>query len=265
MKAPRDRRRRSGSALAAASSARAADLPLKASPPAAWDWSGFYVGGHAGYGWGKDPFTDINDTFLAFQVWTFLASMPTDFSAGYTPEPIGKAKKSSSVEADLSFANIKGSSANTASLIFLGTLLTGTAALSGAFDLLGTDRVRLGYLVTPNVLVYGTGGLTWTRFAENSAQSFNVINTAPPGTASISDSASVPSWRFGWVAGLGAEARLPDTHWTARLEYLHYAFGSDGSVAATLGVFSSRTFGDLTANVVRAGPQLQIRSWWFGS
>jgi hypothetical protein len=37
-------------ALMAANPTRAADLPLKAPPPAvaAWDWSGFYVGGHAG-------------------------------------------------------------------------------------------------------------------------------------------------------------------------------------------------------------------------
>ena len=46
---------------------------------------------------------------------------------------------------------------------------------------------------------------------------------------------------------------MPDTHWIARLEYLHYAFGAAGSFASTLGGFSSETFGDLTVNVVRAG------------
>jgi outer membrane immunogenic protein len=157
------------------------------------------------------------------------------------------------LEADLSSTNIKGSSANTASLALPGTLLTGTAAFSGAFDLLGTDRVRLGYLVTPNVLVYGTGGLAWTRFVENSNSTLIAINTAPPGTSGIFDSASTPSWRFGWVAGFGVEARLPDTHWIARLEYLYYAFGSEGSSVITLNRFFAQTFGDLTANVVRAG------------
>jgi len=39
----------------------AADLtavPLKAPPiPEAYDWTGFYAGGHAGYGWGNSDFT----------------------------------------------------------------------------------------------------------------------------------------------------------------------------------------------------------------
>jgi outer membrane immunogenic protein len=57
-------------ALAAASPALAADLPLKAPPPAvaAWNWSGFYIGGHGGYGWGHDAQTDINDPFFAGKV-----------------------------------------------------------------------------------------------------------------------------------------------------------------------------------------------------
>ena len=46
-------------ALAGASSAHAADMAVKAPPiavssPASFNWSGFYVGANAGYGW-KDP------------------------------------------------------------------------------------------------------------------------------------------------------------------------------------------------------------------
>ena len=35
-------------------------MPVKAWPAvqAAWDWTGFYLGGHAGYGWGRDPRSD---------------------------------------------------------------------------------------------------------------------------------------------------------------------------------------------------------------
>jgi opacity protein-like surface antigen len=242
--------------LVTAAPALAADLPLKAPPPTvvAWDWSGFYVGGHAGYGWGQDPLTEINDNLFnipglgvsGFKANGFLGGLHAGANWQSGKIVVG-------LEADLSSTNIKGSSANTASLTLPGMLHTGTAAFSGAFDLLGTDRVRLGYLVTPNVLVYGTGGLAWTRFVENSAETFNAINTA--GTGSILDSIAitVPNWRFGWVAGVGAEARVPDTHWIARLEYLHYAFGAADSFASTLGGFSSETFGDLTVNVVRAG------------
>ena len=52
--------------VAATSGAYAADLPLKAPPVVvAWNWSGFYLGGNIGYGWGQNPITDINDGAFA--------------------------------------------------------------------------------------------------------------------------------------------------------------------------------------------------------
>src|SRR5689334_6869155 len=42
----------------AGSIAAAADMPAKApayKPPVGYNWSGFYFGGHIGYGWGSDP------------------------------------------------------------------------------------------------------------------------------------------------------------------------------------------------------------------
>ena len=34
------------------------------------------------------------------------------------------------------------------------------------FKMLGSARARLGYVVWPSVLVYGTGGLGWTRLVQ---------------------------------------------------------------------------------------------------
>src|SRR5580700_12257208 len=51
-------------ALMAAGPADAADQAapiLKAPPAAVWSWSGFYIGGHGGYGWGHDNFSNLND------------------------------------------------------------------------------------------------------------------------------------------------------------------------------------------------------------
>jgi opacity protein-like surface antigen len=43
----------SAAAFVAVNAGHAADLPLKAPPPAAVDsWTGFYFGGNIGYGWG---------------------------------------------------------------------------------------------------------------------------------------------------------------------------------------------------------------------
>jgi opacity protein-like surface antigen len=162
----------------------------------------------------------------------------------------------SSLEGDLSFADIKASTFVTPPPVVAGgTAFTGTAANSGTFDLLGSGRGRLGYLVTPNVLLYGTGGLAWSHFVQSSSIASTSFAPGAAASVGLAASSSTPSWRFGWVAGLGVEARLFDTNWLARLEYLHYDFGNSGS-AATAGVGplpSSQSTGDLTLDVVRAG------------
>jgi outer membrane immunogenic protein len=158
------------------------------------------------------------------------------------------------LEGDLSFTDIKGSSFNAASAVSTFSANSVTAANSGTFDLLGSGRGRLGYLVTPNVLLYGTGGLAWTHFAQNIDESALLANVppAPPGSLARIFSSSTPSWRFGWVAGLGVETRLFDTNWLARLEYLHYDFGNSGSGADSQSLLSQTT-GNLTVDVIRAG------------
>ncbi len=71
---------------------------------------------------------------------------------------------------------------------------------------------------------------------------------------------TTPSWRFGWVAGVGGEYRLFNSNWLARLEYLHYDFGDSGSTSTG---FNSTAFGveidtlntshHLTNDVLRTG------------
>ena len=66
------------STVAMASLASAADMPTKApayAPPvvAPYNWTGSFVGGHFGYGWGRDPI-DLS-TVTAFAVGTVPASI----------------------------------------------------------------------------------------------------------------------------------------------------------------------------------------------
>ena len=42
--------------VVASGAARAADAAVPTLP--AWSWSGFYLGGHAGYAWARDPFDE---------------------------------------------------------------------------------------------------------------------------------------------------------------------------------------------------------------
>src|SRR5262249_13403260 len=67
-----------------------------------------------------------------------------------------------------------------------------------------------------------------------------------------------PSWRFGWVAGAGAETRLGNTNWLARLEYLHYDFGMPGEQTAVTTRAGATTVvaqvnGEMTVDFVCAG------------
>ena len=151
------------------------------------------------------------------------------------------------LEIDLSGSGIKGS-ASTAGIDNLGN--PAAATQTDKFNLLGSARARLGYLAWPSVLLYGTGGLAWTRFEQT-------VTRVIPATTVIT---TTPSWRFGWVAGAGAQARLWSSNWLARLEYLHYDFGNSGNSLtgfATDGVVdfvtNSKSSGHVTADVVRVG------------
>jgi outer membrane immunogenic protein len=237
--------------LMAAGSASAADLApvLKAPPAPVWSWSGLYLGAHAGYGWGHDPFTD---TFFAGKapllginskggVWGFHAG--ANWQEGAV---VG------GIEIDISGTRIKGISSVTSSQTIDTTTATTTATQTDKFDWLGSARARLGYLVVPNVLVYGTGGLAWTRFVQTQDSTVLVTDpTPPPMTLTIAATQSTPSWRFGFAVGAGVEARLWDTNWLGRVEYLHYDFGDSGNFASTDG--PGFTSGRLTVDVVRAG------------
>ena len=66
--------------------------------------------------------------------------------------------------------------------------------MADKFDMLGSVRARLGYLVRPDILLYGSGGLAWTRYEQTQTNSTTTVTTI----------ASTPTWRAGWTAGVRA-------------------------------------------------------------
>src|SRR5262245_9927846 len=173
-------------ALMAGGPAGAAGIGVGAPPPAyapVNDWSGFYVGGHAGYGWGHDPFTSsvggLQGGIPGFQSFnvppvTLGGIDPKGFVAG---AHFGYNQQWGSwvggLEVDISGTAMKASTANTSTGSIASTQtvsdgftvitttttqpVTNTASQSDSFDLLGSVRARLGALVSPNLLLYGTG------------------------------------------------------------------------------------------------------------
>jgi outer membrane immunogenic protein len=228
---------------------------MAAMPPVApvWSWSGFYAGGHGGYGWGKDQSqinVDPGSLGAPPPPPTVLTGVDSQgYVAGFQAGANWQSKDVvGGLEIDLSKTGIKGST-SAAGVDSLGAPIAGT--LEQRFDLVGSVRARLGYLVRPDLLLYGTGGLAWTRLEQTQS-------TANPSGRTI---ASTPTWRGGWTAGGGGELRLWNSNWLARLEYLHYDFGrsrgdfegfydsDNGGINPVTRIVSGR----VTADVVRAG------------
>jgi opacity protein-like surface antigen len=246
--------------LAVASSASAGDIAQPSPPAAIWNWSGIYIGAHGGYGWGRDPFSDVVFSGKAPLNGVNSNGFVGGFQAGANWQ---YGAWVSGLEIDLSATGIKGSSSTSSTLVVGPDSATTTLKQTDKFDLLGSARARLGYLVLPNVLLYGTGGLAWTRFVQEQDATFLIstpTNVPPdPTSATITTTSSFPNWRFGWAAGVGVETRLWDSNWLARVEYLHYDFGQSRTSTSD---DTGNTSGHLTADVVRAGLSYKFGQNW---
>lgn len=205
--------------------ALAADLPRKAPaytppPPPVYSWTGFYVGGHFGYGWGSDPiiFTpDLNyaPAMAAGIIPSSLADNPKGVLGGiqygtnwqFNRVVLG-------LESDFSFSDIKASQT-------LVTTVTPTAATNFGEQKLtwfSTTRGRAGFTIADNLLLYGTGGLAAGRASASSlftASGCAGVGLCPAGTETKS--------LWGWTAGGGLEYGVG--HWSVKIEYLHYDLG----------------------------------------
>jgi outer membrane immunogenic protein len=158
------------------------------------DWAGFYIGVAGGYGFGSTGFnnlpTTINNAKPKGGVYGGFVGYNWQFGNVVT-----------GIEGDFSGANLTASSFNFS---------------RQKIDELASVRARLGYVLLPNLLVYGTGGGGWDHLTVTT----NANNMTIPG---VSSSISP----FGWVAGGGLEYKV----WgpvIARGEYLHYGFGGKG-------------------------------------
>ena len=247
----------------------AADLPVYKAPAsvAVCFWCGWYVGGNVGGTWAQDT----NVTTASAPGFAAGAGTPTGFvpeanvAAALASNSIGGKQSGfigggqigynlqlapawvAGVETDIQgLSNSKGASAVTATSgvpIFVTEAFTSTTAVSRHVDYLGTLRGRLGFLVTPSLLFYGTGGLAY-----GGVHAATVISQADTGilpgpvSASYTSAAAINTTRAGWTAGAGAEMRLWD-HWTGKLEYLYYDLGT-----------VSYSLPNLVANVPFAAP-----------
>jgi outer membrane immunogenic protein len=261
--------------------ANAADLPVRAAAPApvampVFTWTGFYVGLNAGYSWGSDRVSVLTvpgTNFFGNAALRDLAA--TEGTVAGSPDGSGFAGGGQigfnyqtgalvlGVEADIQWLNREARLAVVSSTTGGGvipapidTALTATSAV----DWLGTLRARLGFTVTPTLLLYGTGGLAFgsakSTFAM--AQSHNGFG----GLVTGATAASYSETRVGYALGVGGEWAFA-RNWSAKVEYMYFDLGSaryDGGVLlastpapAPRYSVQSTVRADFSGSIVRAG------------
>ncbi len=190
------------SILALDQSARAAEanMPVTAPPvQTTFDWTGFYIGAHAGFGRGAsnavltDPATGATSNVFDGMIAGVQAGYNYRLASGLL---LG-------VEADISLPNYLTSNS------VVSSIATARSDVTEQWDYVATARGRVGYAAGP-WLAYATGGLAWAgeRFLNSPANGTDekVVNT-----------------RVGWAAGGGLEYGFAP-HWSVRLEYLYSRF-----------------------------------------
>lgn len=211
--------------------AHAADLPPAPAPayrapvvvPELWTWTGCYVGLHAGGAWSNVQITDVGTGGFAFDTGVPGTTFGPSNSASYFGGgQVGCQYQAGwvvgGIEGDLGWLNLNQSAVEPGN--FFGTTVGINSGLYG--DITG----RLGVAAGPS-LFYVKGGWAWY----NGTETFSTT----PASGFISNS-DVNTFN-GWVAGAGIEYRFAP-NWSAKLEYLHYAFGSQTfNVTATTGVY----------------------------
>ena len=210
------------------------DGPIAAAP---YNWTGLYFGGHVGYGWGQwdgrlltegggDPgFRPTNERTLDGDGW---------FGGGQVGFNVQNGSIVWGIEADISGSALKGEDTyDTWVQANSGWVETppqdhNTASFSkrikSELDYFGTVRGRVGFLASPTLLIYGTGGLAWGRTSSDVAVTMTSYDHGISAGSRLTATGSARESHFGWAVGGGAEMML-SPNWTLKAEYLYVNLG----------------------------------------
>jgi len=222
--------------------ALAADYPVKAGPaPAVFNWTGFYFGGHAGYSWGhlKSDLLDDGDPTedIGVNKWHGLVyGSQFGYNSQINNLVVG-------IEGDWSGAiGNKSASAFDAGDPFADSVAAKLTDLASV-------RGRVGILMSPNSLLYATGGWGWGRARIAASDSDNGV-AGGNRILHVNDS--------GAVYGGGWEYMLSPIS-TVRIEYLHYAFSRTNTVLLVDSPVTNTLRG---IDVVRLGVNFKFGDLW---
>jgi outer membrane immunogenic protein len=206
-------------------------------------WSGLYAGINAGGNWGS-PHTSVTTT-------TTFVNTAALSAIGQTYGPAAAASANGNLSSGATFigggqigynfplaprwvagfeADLDSTPTSNASFTdtvertgFPGDTVQTTASVTKWLNFLSTVRGRVGYLVDPYVLIYGTAGLAIGNVSSSTVLSATEIPNT--GSTNINASGSSSRTMVGYAGGAGAEW-LVSGDWSLKAEYLYYHLGS---------------------------------------
>ncbi|MCX5576700.1 outer membrane protein [Kaistia terrae] len=185
----------SASALAlGVTAAQAADLTYEPAPapiveaaPAAFNWTGFYLGVHAGAALLDGDYNDVDFGGFSGDNTGFIGGVQAGYNWQFDNIVIG-------AQTDFAYTSAK--------------ISDDAFGAENKLEWLGSTTARVGYAFD-NFLVYGKGGVAYGQSKIDDA------------VLSVNDS----QWHVGWTAGVGAEYAFTQNI-TGLLEYNYVDLGS---------------------------------------
>ncbi len=226
----------------------ATKAPPMLAPAPVYAWTGFYVGGHVGGGWGHHTITNVGSiNGGAFPAGTtssgdtsgVLGGAQIGFDYQFSPNWLV------GVAGDWAWSGIKGDDTNVS--------VINTAVVSNVHrnnKWIATATGRIGY-VANNLLIYVKGGAAWTH---------SEVNGFTTNGATTVATVEGSSTRSGWTVGGGGEYRFTK-NWSLFAEYDYIDLGTKtsstlvtfGSVAPVLTGTSLLRDSKVHFNIVKAG------------
>jgi len=240
-----------------AGGALAADLPSRKAAPAYVPpppppplWTGFYAGLNLGGGWSSSTINNAQLSPYASSVDGKLYLLPGNGQGGSNAGGVVGGGQIGynyqfgnsflvGFETDIQGTSMSSNTGNNNQILypdpnFAGSFLVPLSPGGNpgiALNWFGTVRGRAGFLITPTLLLYGTGGFAYGGVSGGYS---NFSNT-----------------RTGWTAGGGVEW-LFMPNWSAKAEYLFTDLNSGGRTVGWNG-FQTGYHNHPQFNVVRAG------------
>ncbi|MGZ5872835.1 MAG: outer membrane protein [Bradyrhizobium sp.] len=230
--------------ILATQQAVAADMAVKARPiaplPPPYDWTGFYVGGHLGWGWQSDDPSVVSCNCGGVGGMAGMGIPPSFTSDGFlgglqagynwqlgSPWVVG-------VEGEVAWADIKGGTS--------WSVNGEPHTFSDRSKWIDDVAARFGYAIDRS-LIYGKVGWAWTR------DDFEHTHQMP-GPVFHDLTGSID--RNGWLVGVGFEyAFMPNL--SAKIEWNYIGLGGSDVITAD-GFGNSATFhADSHINIIKAG------------